>query len=389
MGVIVKTRFLDTGTYQGKGENITVSADSMGNLTIIENKGSSSFKYAGVIGAELKGTPFDLSKTYNKTQSLIYTISDSDSMFLLRYPLTKSTLNIDAWPVLSPNNYITNGNFEVGYDLAPENNVSQIQKINDAYAVAWGSSCETPDFYKTKTNCYGGFRVMGVNFEVLRNQLNKPLEEGVTYCLQFKLKLKNENSYAFNGISVAVSKDLKFFNNSDEGRKLGIVLQSHPNIVLGCRESWMTISGTFEAQGGEKYLYISNFTDANQLKVFKADSLASDYISEIYYMIDDVVLIALDDNQNCPCNVKGCELDTMPKVPVNTEVDIYNKPEVGQKIILNNIQFESGKSTLLPESFDQLDSLVELLLKYPSMKVEISGFTDNQGKAKDNLILSQ
>lgn len=390
MGKTIKTKFLDSGIYNGDGESVSITTDSLGYITVVEKKGQMEMKYGGVINTELQGEPVNLAAEYLKNRKVSFVTSrDSDSAFLLRYPNTRASLNVVPWPVISPDNLISNGNFEAGSDFVNEGNASQIQKVNDAFAVNWGSSNETPDFYKQNGNCYAGFRVMGVNFEVLRNHLKKPLEEGKTYCLQFKLKLKNENSFAFNGISVAVSKNLLYFKNSDEGRKAGLVLQSHKDMVLGCRQQWMVISGTFTADGGEQYLYISNFTDAKDLKVFKADSLSPDYIDEIYYLLDDVVLTELDDESKCPCNVDNCTLNFELPKDSSVKNDIFQHPEVGQKIILRNIQFETAKWTLLPESFEQLDSLVDLLLKFPNMKVEISGFTDNKGKPKDNLVLSQ
>lgn len=389
MGVITSTKFVDTGTYIGKDEQITVVSDTLGNLNIIETKGGINYEYGGVIGVSAQGDPYKLSQQYIRSTSMNSFVADNDSMFLERFPLTRSTMNVSVLPVISPKNLISNGNFESTSDDMMEGMNKQIEPTGDKMTPGWGSSAETPDFYKSNGNCFAGFRVMGVNFEVLRNQLVAPLEAGKTYCLQFKLKLKLDNSYAFNGVSVAVSDKLNFFKNSEEGRRLGIVLQSHPQVVLGCRETWMVISGSFVADGGEKYLYISNFTENKDLKVFKADSFASDYINEIYYLIDDVVLIEMGDDQNCPCNANGCELNIDPPADTTVKTDIFNHPEVGQTIVLNNIQFETNKSDLLPESFEQLDSLVDLLLKFPSMRVEIGGHTDNKGKAKDNLVLSQ
>lgn len=390
MGAVVKTKFLDSGIYIGEGEQIQVETDSMGYVKVKEIKGQLELYYEGVLNTDLTGDPIKLSADFLKNKKVSFLSSfDSDSVFLLRYPNARASLNITPWPVIASGNLISNGNFEAGSDFVNDGNASQIQKINDAFAVSWGSSNETPDFYKKEGNCYAGFRVMGVNFEVLRNKLKQPLEEGKMYCLQFKIKLKAENHFAFNGISVAVNKELLYFKNSHEGRKAGIVLQSNKEMVLGCREQWMTISGYFEAEGGEQYLYISNFTDEKDLKVFKTDSISPDYIEEIYYLIDDVVLTEVENESKCPCNVKGCELNFTLAVDTVKKVNMFAQPEVGQKIILRNIQFETAKSTLLPESFEQLDSLVELLLKYPDMKVEISGHTDNKGKPKDNLMLSQ
>ena len=63
--------------------------------------------------------------------------------------------------------------------------------------------------------------------------------------------------------------------------------------------------------------------------------------------------------------------------------------EVGAKMILKNIFFEFGKSTLKPESFIQLDNVVLLMKSTPGLRIEISGHTDNVGSAKANQKLSE
>jgi outer membrane protein OmpA-like peptidoglycan-associated protein/Tol biopolymer transport system component len=71
-------------------------------------------------------------------------------------------------------------------------------------------------------------------------------------------------------------------------------------------------------------------------------------------------------------------------------LNIPLKPlEKGAKVILNNIFFETGKATLTPESKGELNRAVELLKTNPTMKIEISGYTDNVGSAASNMTLSQ
>lgn len=72
------------------------------------------------------------------------------------------------------------------------------------------------------------------------------------------------------------------------------------------------------------------------------------------------------------------------------ERDLYLVPiEIGEKIRLNNIFFETGKWDLLPESFNELDELVKILSDNPNMVIEINGHTDNVGNDESNLALSQ
>jgi len=65
------------------------------------------------------------------------------------------------------------------------------------------------------------------------------------------------------------------------------------------------------------------------------------------------------------------------------------KVEVGTKVVLDNIYFETGKSVLRPESYDALDQVFRFLENNPTMKLEISGHTDNTGSLRINQRLSR
>ena len=59
-----------------------------------------------------------------------------------------------------------------------------------------------------------------------------------------------------------------------------------------------------------------------------------------------------------------------------------------EKIILQNIQFETGKWQLTAASIDPLNALAYYLIQNPAIKVQINGYTDSIGKEDDNLQLS-
>jgi OmpA-OmpF porin, OOP family len=59
------------------------------------------------------------------------------------------------------------------------------------------------------------------------------------------------------------------------------------------------------------------------------------------------------------------------------------------KIRLENIQFDTGKATLKPESFPSLDAVGTVLSQWPTLSIEIAGHTDNVGGAAVNRKLSQ
>jgi outer membrane protein OmpA-like peptidoglycan-associated protein len=66
-----------------------------------------------------------------------------------------------------------------------------------------------------------------------------------------------------------------------------------------------------------------------------------------------------------------------------------NNLAVGTKIVLRNIFFDFDKSTLRPESTNELERLTKLLQDVPTLKIEISGHTDNKGAAEYNQRLSE
>ena len=62
---------------------------------------------------------------------------------------------------------------------------------------------------------------------------------------------------------------------------------------------------------------------------------------------------------------------------------------VGSRVVLRNIFYEFDKATLLPQSYVELDRLYKLLVEVPTIKIEISGHTDNKGSASYNQGLSE
>ncbi len=61
----------------------------------------------------------------------------------------------------------------------------------------------------------------------------------------------------------------------------------------------------------------------------------------------------------------------------------------GAKIVVDNILFNSGKATLKPSSFAELDKLATLLTENSDIKIEVSGHTDNVGSAAVNKKISK
>jgi len=73
---------------------------------------------------------------------------------------------------------------------------------------------------------------------------------------------------------------------------------------------------------------------------------------------------------------------------VNKDIELKNI-KVGSNIALRNVFFNSGKWDVKSDSYAELDRLVALLSDIPSLKIELSGHTDNVGSVSFNELLSQ
>jgi OOP family OmpA-OmpF porin len=98
----------------------------------------------------------------------------------------------------------------------------------------------------------------------------------------------------------------------------------------------------------------------------------------------DGVCDGLDQCPDTPSDVrtdaKGC-----PIVVTEKETELL---ETGM-IRLQNVNFESGKAKLQPESYPALDEVGNILSRWPDLRIEIGGHTDSQGSDEFNQKLSE
>ncbi len=84
------------------------------------------------------------------------------------------------------------------------------------------------------------------------------------------------------------------------------------------------------------------------------------------------------------------------EIPALGPGEYYSEPfkvnvkfQLAKSYTLDNVHFDFGKATLRPESFPELEELINYLKNKDNIRIEIAGHTDNVGKDADNLKLSQ
>lgn len=89
-------------------------------------------------------------------------------------------------------------------------------------------------------------------------------------------------------------------------------------------------------------------------------------------------------------------INTLERLELNTlelptvELNFKLIPiEVGALVNLKSVLFEVGSTTLLSESYDELNVVVDFLKSNPRVEIELEGHTDFRGDAKKNMKLSQ
>ena len=157
------------------------------------------------------------------------------------------------------------------------------------------------------------------------------------------------------------------------------------------KKSLLTVvKGSILDEETKKPLYaVIEITDNSTneiIAVFESNKSTGKYLILLPSGKDYGIAVKADDYLFYSSNV------VIPKDEGYTEIvkDVYLKPiTVGSKVVLANIFFASGKSSLKPESKTELENLIRLMNDSPKLKLEISGHTDNTGSKSVNQRLSK
>lgn len=133
---------------------------------------------------------------------------------------------------------------------------------------------------------------------------------------------------------------------------------------------WIQKKITFKADEDHEFITIGNFYTDKETDYLKTRQTRFQYA---YYYLDNLSL------------VKQEPILPVPERP-NSLTDI--KLVKGNTINLDNIYFDHDRADFLSRSYGQLDNLVQILERYPLLKIRVQGHTDNRGDFDYNMKLS-
>ena len=262
---------------------------------------------------------------------------------------------------------------------------------SDYFNACGGRECQVPrnkmGYQEARTGeAYCGIYCSQEHYrEYLQTQLCQPLESGRSYRVSFWVSLAEKSPYAVATLAAFLTSDriedttwdVLMYRESieyEQQSSQSIATYFEPQVVR-CVDSvafdskqWVEVSGEFVAKGGERFLTIGNFASFNRSNVHKLEN-GNAILPGAYYYIDDVSVVPIGDE---------------PVVVVKQTV-----PAKDEVVAMWDIFFATGESEVLPQSYNELRRLQEMLVDNPTMTIELRGHTDNQGTVEFNMRLSE
>ena len=146
---------------------------------------------------------------------------------------------------------------------------------------------------------YANFACYSIFFpdakEYLWHELDTPLIAGVAYVCRFRVSLGDSVNFALGSMGALISvENTRFWNNTQLFFNAEPQIQNPVNELLDDKEQWMTMSGQFVAQGGEKYVTIGSFVPDSMGNIQRVSNFPQigenwEYSS---YLVDGVELYA-------------------------------------------------------------------------------------------------
>jgi gliding motility-associated-like protein len=142
-------------------------------------------------------------------------------------------------------------------------------------------------FMKTTPTYYYNYQ------EYLQTQLKEPLYSGKKYRIEFYVNMADSSNFATDDIGMYLSNTAIGNMSSWEYLQYTPQIESPQGIFLSDTVNWVSISGVYIANGGEKFITIGCFKDYSQIDTLLV-GFQTTYLPYSYYYVDDVSVVFCD-----------------------------------------------------------------------------------------------
>ncbi|MFK7924345.1 MAG: hypothetical protein AB8H47_20475 [Bacteroidia bacterium] len=125
--------------------------------------------------------------------------------------------------------------------------------------------------------------------EYLSVQLSQPLDSGQWYYVSFQTSAGESAKYYSDDLGLALTDTVE----QEEVLYYPQAVSNPQGRMLNNYTNWQTITGTYQAKGGERYATIGNFLPDSQTTIFE-EGVWDSLFSSTYYFIDEVIVSPCD-----------------------------------------------------------------------------------------------
>lgn len=204
--------------------------------------------------------------------------------------------------------------------------------------------------------------------EYIQVRLSETLKKGHRYRLSLSLSLSEKSDgavmdigavFSAKPLSIHTKRQLSNATLTSEITKTTHAKQFSSNGFYDDKTNWMQVELDIVAKGFESTLILGNFRSNGGTRYLDFGKNTVNDQGYSYYYLDDVTLTYLGPNY---------------------------RPN--QSYVLNHVNFDFDRFELEPKAKQSLKDVYEYLKKNPSLKVSISGHTDDLGSEEYNEVLS-
>ncbi len=197
--------------------------------------------------------------------------------------------------------------------------------------------------------------------EYLQGEFAEPMVAGKVYQVSFKVNLANKSGRAVSCLGALLTA------NKVEQKSNAFLTETPQFIshrIISDTSNWVTMYGTYIAEGGEKFITVGCFKD----ELFMAEKIVGPNQMDsrkAYYYISDITVTPYVAKPDLDAIVLGVDY-----------------------VELMDLRFDLASAGIDPKYYNELDEVATWMIKHPDMTYFVAGYTDQTGSDAINDPLS-